>query len=120
MLGVVYGDIGTGPLCAPKASLLHSAADGIDPGEVLGILSQLFWSPPLAAAVKYVLPIQRADNRGEGGILALTALAQRHLGTDRARLAAALVGVTGACLFFGDGITTPGTPTVPPPPAASP
>ena len=107
VLGVVYGDIGTSPLYALKASLLHFAADGIDRGEVLGILSMIFWSLVLVVTVKYVLLILRADNRGEGGIMALTALAQRHLAVERNRRVAAIVGIVGACLFFGDGIITP-------------
>ncbi len=107
VLGVVYGDIGTSPLYALKASLLHFAADGIDRGEVLGILSLILWSLVLVVTVKYVLLILRADNRGEGGIMALTALAQRHLADESNRRAAAVVGIAGACLFFGDGAITP-------------
>jgi KUP system potassium uptake protein len=107
VLGVVYGDIGTSPLYALKTSLLHFAADGIDRAEVLGILSMIFWSLVFVVTVKYVLLIMRADNRGEGGIMALTALTQRVLASGRMRRAAALVGIAGACLFFGDGIITP-------------
>ncbi len=107
VLGVVYGDIGTSPLYALKASLAHFAGDGIDEREVLGILSMLFWSLILVVTVKYVWLILRADNRGEGGILALTALAQRQVTDTRARWIIALVGMTGAALFFGDGIITP-------------
>jgi KUP system potassium uptake protein len=107
VLGVVYGDIGTSPLYALRASLLHFAADGIDRAEVLGVLSLILWSLILVVTVKYVLLILRADNRGEGGIMALTALAQRHLADSRNRWAAALVGIAGACLFFGDGAITP-------------
>ena len=107
VLGVVYGDIGTSPLYALKTALLHFAADGVTREEVLGVLSMIFWSLILVVTVKYVLLIMRADNRGEGGIMALTALAQRALQTPRARWMAALVGIAGASLFFGDGIITP-------------
>jgi KUP system potassium uptake protein len=107
VLGVVYGDIGTSPLYAFKTALLHFAADGIERWEVLGVLSLVFWSLVVVVTVKYVLLIMRADNKGEGGILALMALAQRGLQSDRLRWLAALVGIAGACLFFGDGIITP-------------
>ena len=107
VLGVVYGDIGTSPLYALKASVLHFAADGVERWEVLGLLSLIFWSLILTVTVKYVVFILRADNRGEGGILALMALAQRCCRTERGRWWVALVGMAGACLFFGDGIITP-------------
>jgi KUP system potassium uptake protein len=107
VLSVVYGDIGTSPLYALRASLLHFADDGLERWEVLGILSLIVWSVILVVTVKYVLLILRADNRGECGILALMALAQRQLGSERAKWIAGLVGVAGACLFFGDGIITP-------------
>lgn len=76
-LGVVYGDIGTSPLYAFKASLTHFKADGIGEAEILGVLSLLFWALILIVTIKYVLLIMRADNHGEGGILALTVLAQQ-------------------------------------------
>jgi len=107
VLGVVYGDIGTSPLYALKAALVHFAADGVERWEILGILSLIIWSLILTVTVKYVLFILRADNRGEGGILALMALAQRCTRTDRGRWFVALVGIAGACLFFGDGVITP-------------
>jgi KUP system potassium uptake protein len=107
VLGVVYGDIGTSPLYAFKASLDHFRGVGITSWEVLGILSLIFWALVLIVTIKYVLLVMRADNRGEGGILALMALAQRVAGGPRARTALALVGIGGACLFFGDGVITP-------------
>ncbi len=107
VLGVVYGDIGTSPLYALRASLLHFSPTGINDFEILGILSLIFWSLVLIVTVKYVLVVMRADNRGEGGILALMALAQRvSVGTHTKR-ALAMIGVGGACLFFGDGVITP-------------
>ncbi|MBU6497896.1 MAG: potassium transporter Kup [Rhodospirillales bacterium] len=107
VLGVVYGDIGTSPLYAFKASLDHFARRGISEYEVFGILSLIFWSLVLIVTVKYVTLVMRADNRGEGGILALMALAQRGIASERMHYALALLGIGGACLFFGDGVITP-------------
>jgi KUP system potassium uptake protein len=107
VLGVVYGDIGTSPLYALKAAVLHFDEGGIERWEILGLLSLILWSLILTVTVKYVIFILRADNRGEGGILALMALAQRHATTARGRWIVALIGIAGAALFFGDGIITP-------------
>ncbi len=108
VLGVVYGDIGTSPLYAMRASLLYFADDGITRAEILGILSLVFWSLILVVTVKYVGFILRADNRGEGGIISLTALAQRALPEGGwLRRATMLVGIAGASLFFSDGMVTP-------------
>jgi len=107
VLGVVYGDIGTSPLYAMKASLQFFSGLRISNVEVLGILSLFFWSLVLIVTVKYVTLIMRADNRGEGGILALMALAQRVSVGTAMRSFLGLVGIAGACLFFGDGVITP-------------
>ncbi len=107
VLGIVYGDIGTSPLYAFKASMEHLKPGGITDLEVLGILSMIFWSLVLIVTVKYVTLIMRADNRGEGGILALMALAQRVSAGDQTRRVLSLIGISGACLFFGDGMITP-------------
>lgn len=107
VLGVVYGDIGTSPLYALKASLSYFNDGGVDRGEVLGVLSLAFWALILVVTVKYVAIVTRADNKGEGGILALMALAVRGVQEGRGRRAITLVGIAGACLFFGDGIITP-------------
>ncbi|MGA9865476.1 MAG: potassium transporter Kup [Acetobacteraceae bacterium] len=107
VLGVVYGDIGTSPLYAFKAALDIFKGGPVADLEVLGILSLIFWSLILIVSVKYVALVMRADNRGEGGILALMALAQRVCVTPRMRAFVALVGIAGACLFFGDGLITP-------------
>ncbi len=107
VLGVVYGDIGTSPLYALKASLQLFQGVTIGIVEILGILSLIFWSLILIVTIKYVTLIMHADNRGEGGILALMALAQRvSVGTGM-RSFLGLVGIAGACLFFGDGVITP-------------
>ncbi|HXT78330.1 MAG TPA: potassium transporter Kup [Acetobacteraceae bacterium] len=107
VLGVVYGDIGTSPLYAFKASLQLFQAIPISIAEIMGILSLIFWSLVLVVTVKYVTLVMRADNRGEGGILALMALAQRYSVGTGARSTLALIGIIGACLFFGDGVITP-------------
>lgn len=107
VLGVVFGDIGTSPLYALRASLLHFSADGLERWEILGVLSLIFWSLIMVVTVKYVLLVLRADNRGEGGILALMALAQRVARSDRSRRLVVLAGIIGAALFFGDGTITP-------------
>ena len=107
VLGVVYGDIGTSPLYAFKASLDHFSGQGVSELEVFGVLSLIFWALIIIVTLKYVVLVMRADNRGEGGILALMALAQRAAADVRGRAALATVGVIGACLFFGDGIITP-------------
>lgn len=107
VLGIVYGDIGTSPLYALKTTVSIVNERQVAAGEVLGILSLVFWSLILIVTLKYVLLVLRADNGGEGGVLALMALAQRVTAGSRAAAALGLVGVFGACLFFGDGVITP-------------
>jgi len=103
-LGVVYGDIGTSPLYAFREGL--KAAGGVaSVDNVLGILSLMAWSLTLVVSVKYVMIVSRADNKGEGGIMALTALARSAFQSRGAWLLA--VGVAGSALFFGDSIITP-------------
>ena len=107
VLGVVYGDIGTSPLYALRSSMQVFDGVPISEVEILGILSLFFWSLVLIVTVKYVMLVMRADNHGEGGILALMALAQRVAVNASMRDTLAMVGIVGACLFFGDGIITP-------------
>jgi KUP system potassium uptake protein len=102
-LGVVYGDIGTSPLYALKQCFDQPAS--VTPARVYGVLSLIVWSLVIVVTLKYVLVVMRADNRGEGGILALTALALRRSGRKRWLVAAA--GMIGAALFYGDGVITP-------------
>ena len=108
-LGVVYGDIGTSPLYAIKEVFggAHHPVP-ITPDNVLGILSLVFWSLMIVVTLKYVAFIMRADNKGEGGIMALMALALRNgdPASRRQRLLIAL-GLFGAALFYGDGVITP-------------
>jgi KUP system potassium uptake protein len=108
-LGVVFGDIGTSPLYALQAVFTadHGAVHAT-PGEVYGVVSLVFWSITLIVSVKYVGFVMRADNAGEGGILALTALLhEARLRSARAKLMLITLGILGACLFFGDGMITP-------------
>ena len=105
-LGVVFGDIGTSPLYAVHQSLLDYGK--ISASAVLGALSLIVWSLVLVVTVKYVLVIMRADNRGEGGLLALTALVLRTSDpTNKRYLWIMAAGLVGAALFYGDGIITP-------------
>ena len=107
-IGVVFGDIGTSPLYTIKEAFSPHYGLTPDHATVLGILSLVFWSLVIVITVKYVAVIMRADNDGEGGIMALTALAQRTLAKNpRASYAIGLLGVFGVALFFGDGVLTP-------------
>jgi KUP system potassium uptake protein len=107
-IGVVYGDIGTSPLYTIKEAFSPHYGLTPDHATVLGILSMVFWSLILVITVKYVLVIMRADNQGEGGIMALTALAQRALpANSKTVYTVGVLGVFGAALFFGDGVLTP-------------
>ena len=107
-LGVVFGDIGTSPLYAIREAFSPHYGLVADHDTVLGLLSLVFWSLVLVVSVKYVTIITRADNEGEGGIMALMALAQRSL-PDGSRSAwwVGIFGILGAALFFGDGVLTP-------------
>lgn len=107
VLGVVYGDIGTSPLYTLQASFGFLDPHHIGADEVLGILSLVVWTLFLVVTVKYVLLVMRADNRGEGGILALMALAQRVSRFESTKRGLAIIGIIGASLFFGDGVITP-------------
>ncbi|HEY0861243.1 potassium transporter Kup [Pseudoxanthomonas sp. F37] len=107
-VGVVFGDIGTSPLYTIKEMFHPHFGLTPDADTVRGLLSLGFWSLLLVVTLKYVIVIMRADNDGEGGIMALTALAQRSL-TKGSRLSytVGILGIFGAALFFGDGMITP-------------
>ncbi len=107
VLGIVYGDIGTSPLYAFQSVLAFFGKHAPTTGEIIGCLSLIFWALFLIVTLKYVMLVMRADNRGEGGILALMALAQRAATGRRLRATIALIGIGGACLLFGDGVITP-------------
>jgi KUP system potassium uptake protein len=107
-LGIVFGDIGTSPLYAFRESLRSiGESGGAPPDHVLGILSLIFWSLILIVTIKYVVIVLRATNEGEGGIMALTALAADSLPAGRWREAAFAMGLIGVALFYGDCILTP-------------
>ncbi|HYM04231.1 MAG TPA: potassium transporter Kup [Stellaceae bacterium] len=105
-LGIVYGDIGTSPLYTVRQCF--EDVKGVTPESVYGILSLITWALFVIVTLKYVIVIMQADNRGEGGILALTALALRSTGRDtRAHALILAAGLVGAALFYGDGVITP-------------
>ncbi|MCH6483019.1 potassium transporter Kup [Pseudoxanthomonas sp. LH2527] len=107
-VGVVFGDIGTSPLYTIKEMFHPHFGLTPDPDTVRGLLSLGFWSLLLVVTLKYVIVIMRADNEGEGGIMALTALAQRSLAKgSRMSYTVGILGIFGAALFFGDGMITP-------------
>ncbi|MCW3780300.1 potassium transporter Kup [Defluviimonas salinarum] len=104
-IGVVYGDIGTSPLYALREVLRPVAQDGLVRSEVIGVISLLIWALIIIVTVKYVLILLRADNQGEGGILALYTLARLAIG--RRSISVLVLGILGAALFFGDAVITP-------------
>src|SRR5437763_11807969 len=107
-LGVVYGDIGTSPLYAVKETFNPEHGIPLTPANIVGGLSTLFWMLMIVVSVKYVTLVLRADNRGEGGIMALLALATSSLKKNSEWTAPLLVvGVFGASLFYGDAVLTP-------------
>jgi KUP system potassium uptake protein len=105
-LGVVYGDIGTSPLYAFQAAFASGSDVAVTQANVLGVLSLFVWSLVLVVTVKYVLFVMRASNDGEGGIMALMALALRRA-SKRERVVVVAVGLVGVALFYGDGVITP-------------
>jgi len=106
-LGVVFGDIGTSPVYTFRECFNSEHGLPLDAEHVLGALSMIFWALIIVVAVKYVLLIMRADNRGEGGILALLALALQSARSERSRNILVLLGLGGAALFYGDSMITP-------------
>ncbi len=105
-LGVVYGDIGTSPIYTLR-ECLKAAGGTVEPEVVFGLLSLVFWSVMIVVTLKYVLFVMRADNDGEGGIMALLGLAAHTETDERRRTALLMVGMAGAALFYGDGMITP-------------
>ena len=106
-IGVVFGDIGTSPLYTLRECFTGPHGLPLTPPSVLGILSVVFWAIMIVVTLKYVTLIMRADNRGEGGIMALTALASRGLENRRTRWWVVGFGIFGAAMFYGDGMITP-------------
>ena len=109
-LGVVYGDIGTSPLYAAKETFNPEHGIPLTAENILGGVSAIFWALTIVVSLKYVVLVLRASNRGEGGIMALLALATASV-HSRPRVEAALlaIGVFGASLFYGDAVLTPAT-----------
>ena len=103
--GVVFGDIGTSPLYAFREALSQAASDGIYREEILGVVSLMLWALILIVTLKYMIVLMRADNEGEGGVLALLALARGKV--RRGSMALLALGAIGAALFYGDAIITP-------------
>jgi KUP system potassium uptake protein len=106
-LGVVFGDIGTSPLYAMRESALAVGGHAASPAAVYGALSLIFWALVVVVTVKYVGFIMRADNNGEGGVMALAALAHRAPVSRRAKTAIGVAALMGLALFYGDGMLTP-------------
>src|SRR3954465_14113410 len=105
-IGVVYGDIGTSPLYAMREAVNAASPDGVIARDaVLGVLSLILWALIVTVTLKYVLILLRADNNGEGGTLALMALAQRAVGGKIGAIV--LCGIIAAALFYGDAMITP-------------
>ncbi|TIX93958.1 MAG: potassium transporter Kup, partial [Mesorhizobium sp.] len=105
-LGVVYGDIGTSPIYAFREALHASAGGNVaNRGDILGVLSLIIWSLTIIVTIKYIMFVLRADNRGEGGVLSLMALARNSFPTRSAVILG--IGIVGAALFFGDAVITP-------------
>eukprot|EP01030_Chromulinospumella_sphaerica_P011228 gene11228-11030_t len=108
-IGVVFGDIGTSPLYAMREALHHTRSGVTSELAVLGVVSLVIWALILIVTLKYVVLLMRADNKGEGGTLALMALARKTLAKPNGKRSATVffLGVIGAALFYGDGIITP-------------
>ena len=104
-IGVVFGDIGTSPLYALQTALGQFKSAALRPADVIGVVSLIIWALLIVVTAKYVLYLMQADNKGEGGILSLKALAQRALGQKTT--IAFLLGVAGSALFSGDAVITP-------------
>lgn len=106
-IGVVFGDIGTSPLYAFRETFLGSHSLAIDKLHVYGVVSLIFWSMTLIVSIQYVSILMRADNKGQGGTLALVALLTRHIGGSRYGWITILLGVFATALFYGDSMITP-------------
>jgi KUP system potassium uptake protein len=106
-IGVVFGDIGTSPLYSLRESFVGRHPLAVDQPHIFGVISLIFWTMMLIVTVKYVIIILRADNKGEGGSLALLALLRRQLGESRWSGPMVMLGLIATSLFFGDAILTP-------------
>src|ERR1700758_4810570 len=105
-IGIVFGDIGTSPLYAIQA-IFGASGIHVSPQEIIGIISLIVWSVTLVVTVKYVGLMMRANNKGEGGIMALIALIRRTDISHQKKLLFTLLGLVGVSLFYGDSVITP-------------
>src|SRR5712691_11162347 len=107
-LGIVYGDIGTSPLYAVKETFNPEHGIPLTPDNILGGVSTIFWALMIVVSLKYVVLIMRADNKGEGGIMAMIALAQQAIRQNpNWKIPLLTIGIFGASLFYGDAVITP-------------
>ena len=106
-IGIVFGDIGTSPLYAFRETFAGSNPLALDNAHVLGVVSLIFWSMTLVVSIQYVTILMRADNKGQGGSLALVALISRSISTSKHGWIAVLLGVFATSLFYGDSMITP-------------
>jgi len=106
-IGIVFGDIGTSPLYAFRETFVGRSTVQLDTAHVLGVISLIFWSMTLVVAIQYVTILMRADNKGQGGSLALVALISRSLSKSKYGWVAVLLGVFATSLFYGDSMITP-------------
>ncbi|HEX2794627.1 MAG TPA: potassium transporter Kup [Croceicoccus sp.] len=106
-IGIVFGDIGTSPLYAFRETFVGPHPLALDRLHILGVVSLIFWSMTLVVAIQYVTILMRADNKGQGGSLALLALISRHIGRSRYGWITVMLGVLATSLFYGDSMITP-------------
>ncbi|HSJ78477.1 MAG TPA: KUP/HAK/KT family potassium transporter, partial [Erythrobacter sp.] len=106
-IGIVFGDIGTSPLYAFRETFAGANPLALDNAHVLGVVSLIFWSMTLVVSIQYVTILMRADNKGQGGSLALVALISRSLSNSKHGWIAVLLGVFATSLFYGDSMITP-------------
>ncbi|WP_436977212.1 potassium transporter Kup [Sphingomonas tagetis] len=106
-IGIVFGDIGTSPLYAFRETFAGHHPLALDPPHIMGVISLMFWSMMIVVTLKYVTLIMRADNKGEGGSLALLALINRESGQKRWTAGIVILGVFATALFYGDSMITP-------------
>ena len=106
-VGIVFGDIGTSPLYAFRETFVGPHPLALDNLHILGVVSLIFWSMTLVVSIQYVTILMRADNKGQGGSLALVALISRHISGSRFGWLTVLLGVMATSLFYGDSMITP-------------
>src|SRR5687768_9688854 len=106
-IGIVFGDIGTSPLYAFRETFVGPHPLAIDDLHIFGVISLIFWSMTLVVSIQYVGILMSADNKGEGGTLALVALLSRKIGTAKFGWVTVMLGVFATALFYGDSMITP-------------